>query len=83
MTIQELLCNNSKYMYLSLRKQAEFKMSNIDGIAKKKHIGYLMKTRKKTKSSELSEILLFQIYPPKHVFNARMGILDILQRQKG
>ena len=70
-------------MYLSLRKQEEFNMSNIDGIAKKTHIGYLMKTRKKQNLQSCQKYFYVKYTPQKHVFNARMGILDILQRQKG
>ena len=46
MTLQTVLFNKVKYMHMLLQKLAVFKMSNIDGIATKTKIGYLLKTTK-------------------------------------
>ena len=70
-------------MHLLLRKQAVFKMSNIDGIAKKTKIGYLLKTTKQSIFRIVRNIFLSHTTQDKYVFKAGNGSLDVLQRQKG
>ena len=63
MSTQTLLCNQDKYMFLILRKQAVFKMSNIDGIAKNIDIVYLLKINKTVYNQSLQKYF-YDIYGP-------------------
>jgi len=72
MTIQILLYNKSKYMYLLLRKQAVFKMSNIDGVVKTACFGYFLKNTKKQIFRVFSNRFMTHTAKKNQVFNADM-----------